>query len=225
VDYEEAVATAPAGWRHFSIADVERLPAHVRRRELARIPPGEPDDRVVRGLFWTLVYHLEPVRWDELSRAEPISPGLLESLPVDARLAVDVGAGSGRLTQHLLARGSRVVAVEPSAGLRRILAARMPRVETIAGWAESLPIADGCSELTAACGAFGPDEAILDELRRITAPGGVVALINPEQPEWFERHGWRRVVVAAAIAPEHGTWIDEFFGPPDPPHELVMTSV
>jgi SAM-dependent methyltransferase len=225
VDYEEAVDTAPPGWRHFSIADVERLPDAVRRRELGRVPPGEPDARVVRGLFWTLVYHLEPRWWDELANAEPISPGLLEALPGNVGLAVDVGAGSGRLTQHLAARSRRVIAVEPSAGLREILAARLPGVEPVSGWAEALPLDSASADLTAACGAFGPDETILDELRRITAPGGLVALISPEHPEWFERRGWRRVDVAPARVPEHPAWLDEFFGPPDPPHELVMLDI
>jgi SAM-dependent methyltransferase len=225
MDYEEAVVKAPPGWRHFSRADVDRLPRAVRERELARVPHGEPDERVVRGLFWTLVYHLEPEWWDALARVEPITPELLDALPRDVDLAVDVGAGSGRLTEHLVARCRRVIAVEPSAGLRDILHHRLPDVHAVAGWAESLALDDSCSRLTAACGAFGPDEGILNELRRVTASGGVVALISPEQPEWFERHGWRRVTVAPARVSEHARWLDDFFGPPDPPHELVMLTV
>jgi SAM-dependent methyltransferase len=225
VDYEEAVAKAPPGWRHFSIADLERLPEDVRSHELARIPPGEPDERVLRGLFWTLVYHLEPAWWDLLARAEPISPQLLDALPSDVGLAVEVGAGSGRLTEQLVVRSRRVIAVEPSAGLRDILARRLPGVEAIAGWAESLPCDDAVSDLTAACAAFGPDEKILAELRRVTAPGGVVALVSPERPEWFERHGWLRLTVPRAPVPEHEEWLDEFFGSPDPPHELVVMTV
>lgn len=225
MEYEEAVQKAPPGWRHFSLADVDRLPAEVRERELARIPPGEPDDRVVRGLFWTLVYHLEPRRWDELARAEPIAPDLIEVLPSGVEVAVDVGAGSGRLTEHLARRSRRVVAVEPAAGLRDILVARLPDVEAIPGWAEAIPLDDRCSGLTAACGAFGPDESVLAELRRITIRGGVIALISPEQPEWFASHGWRRVAVPPPRPPDHASWLDDFFGPPDPPHELVMLTV
>ncbi|HKW59983.1 MAG TPA: hypothetical protein VJR46_09560, partial [Candidatus Dormibacteraeota bacterium] len=101
----------------------------------------------------------------------------------------------------------------------------MPAVRALAGWAESLPLASACSQLTAACGALGPDPAVLAELRRVTAPGGVIALISPERPDWFETEGWRRVVVYAPAAPEHAAWLDEFFGPPDPPRELVMTTV
>ena len=225
MDFEQAVESAPPGWRHFTVQDIARLPRAVRDHEMARVPVGVAGERVVRGLFWTLVYHLEPEKWDELARHEPIHPKLLEALPDSAAVGVDVGAGSGRLTQHLVSRCERVIAVEPSAGLRGILSRRHPDVRTIAGWAESLPLEDRCAQLTAACGAFGPEPDVLSELRRITSPGGVIALISPESPEWFEAEGWNRISAQPLRAPDHPRWIDEFFGPLDPPHELVMTRV
>jgi len=225
VDFAEAVAKAPPGWRHFSVSDIARLPPAIRAHEMARVPAGEPDEDVVRFLFWTLVYHLEPEKWDELARHEPIHPNLVAALPDHVELAIDVGAGSGRLTDHLAARSSRTVAVEPSAGLRPLLSRRLPTVEAVAGWAENLPLADGSSELTAACGALGPDPIVLAELWRVTRRGGVIALINPEQPEWFAENGWKRVTAPALAAPEHPRWIDDFFGPLDPPRELVLQVV
>ncbi|MGH7764013.1 MAG: hypothetical protein ACREOM_06310, partial [Candidatus Dormibacteraceae bacterium] len=91
--------------------------------------------------------------------------------------------------------------------------------------AEALPLTDWCSQLTAACGLIGPDPAIMGELTRVTAPGGLIALISPESPEWFEAQGWRRVSMPPQPTPPHARWIDDFFGPPDPPHELVMWRV
>jgi SAM-dependent methyltransferase len=223
VDYEQAVATAPPGWRHFGIDDVARLPADVREREMARIPEGEPEERVLRALFWTFVYHLEPERWDELARHEPIDPALIEALPHGVQTGLDVGAGSGRLTAHLVGRCRQVIAVEPSQGLRELLRRRLPGVRALHGWAEALPVEDALCDLTAACGTLGPDPRVLDELRRVTAPGGTMALINPEQPEWFEAHGWRRLAVTPLPPPPHPRWIDEFFGPLDPPRELLTT--
>ncbi|TMD36441.1 MAG: class I SAM-dependent methyltransferase [Chloroflexi bacterium] len=225
MDYEEAVAKAPPGWRHFSIRDVARLPDAVRRREMARVPPDEREDRVVRALFWTLVYHLEPEKWGELARFEPIHPSLVEALPSGLDTAVDVGAGSGRLTAHLAARCRRVTAIEPSWGLLALLARRLPQVSPVAGWAEALPVGDHWAQLTASCAAFGPDPAVLAELRRVTAPGGLIALISPESPDWFEAHGWQRMTAPAIPAPDHPAWIDEFFGPLDPPHELLTLRV
>lgn len=223
MDYEQAVATAPPGWRHFSMADVERLPAEVQRRELARIPRGEPSERIVRALFWTFVYHLEPERWDDLARCEPIHPAVLEALPRNMGTGLDVGAGSGRLTAHLVERCERVIAVEPSEGLRALLAERVPLVRAEYGWSDELPLDDASCDLVAACGAVGPDPATVSELLRVTRLGGWVALVSPEQPEWFEDHGWRRITAPPIPPLPHPPWIDEFFGPPDPPHELLLT--
>jgi SAM-dependent methyltransferase len=225
MDFEEAVEKAPPGWRHFSAEDIARLPSAVREHELARIPPGESEERLLRALFWTLVYHLEPERWDELARHEPISTGLLDALPDRVHTALDVGAGSGRLTEHLVKRSARTIAVEPSAGLRGLLVRRLPRVRALAGWAERLPLRDGSAQLTAACGAFGPDPEILAELQRVTTPGGTIALVSPEQPDWFEAMGWRRIGVPPETPPHHPVWLDDFFGPLDPPHEMVLRVV
>jgi SAM-dependent methyltransferase len=225
LDFEEAVEQAPPGWRHFSVDDIARLPEAVSAHEMARVPTGEPEDRVLRALFWTLVYHLEPEKWDELARFEPIHPSLIDALPSGVDICLDLGAGSGRLTEHLVGRARTVIAVEPSAGLRSLLLRRLPAVNAVAGWAEALPFDDGCSQLTAACGAFGPDPPVLAEMRRVTAPGGHIALISPERPDWFEAQGWRRMTTPPLRVANHPRWIDDFFGPPDPPHELVMTRV
>ena len=223
VGYEQAVESAPPGWRHFTIDDVTRLPDDVRSREAARIPPGEPDERIVRAMFWPLVYHLEPEKWDELARYEPIHPAIVDALPRGVRHGLDVGAGSGRLTAHLVDRCDEVLAVEPSAGLRAILARRLPAVQVAHGWSDALPFPHSAFDLVAACGVIGPEPATLEELHRVTAPGGWIALVSPEEPEWFEANGWQRVSAQPTLAPAHPSWIDEFFGQLDPPHELVMT--
>ena len=97
MDFEEAVEKAPPGWRHFRVEDIDRLPSAVRAHELARVPRGETEERIVRWLFWTFVYHLEPDRWDELARHEPIAAGLLDALPQQVHTAIDgkLDEGSG----------------------------------------------------------------------------------------------------------------------------------
>jgi SAM-dependent methyltransferase len=235
MNYERAVEHAPPGWRKFVIEDLERLPAGVREHEMRSVP--DPDrrliagrdreaiDRVLRAFFWTFVYHLEPAGWDALAEVEPIHPQLLAALPRHARRGVDIGAGSGRLTRHLASRCDHVVGIEPAAGLRELIKQRLPTVEVVAGWADALPLQDRCSDLTAGCGVLGPEPDALRELERVTAIGGLIALISPECPEWFEGRGWRRVALARIAPPDHERWIDEFFGPPDPPHELIMKRV
>ena len=225
------MGAAPPGWKHFTPADIKRLPAAVLRHEMSRVPPEEQrlleqadpsaEERLVRAMFWPLVYHLEPQRWDELAQVEPIAPAIIDELPSAGR-ALDVGAGSGRLTRHLVHRAKHVAAVEPSLGLLGMLRSRLPQVCAIAAMAEALPLRDGWSQLTVAGGAFGPDAVVLGELERVTAPGGVLALINPEDPGWFAGHGWERRDVEPAAVMQHDAWIDQFFGPPDPPSVILI---
>ena len=235
MEYERTVETAPPGWRHFTIASVDRLPVSVRNHELARIPhaeldllavgDGEAGDRVLRALFWTLVYHLEPERWDALAMAEPIHPGVIAALPSARGRVLEIGAGSGRLTSHLAMQCPSMVAIEPSAGLARLLRSRLPDICVVAAWAEALPLPNGWSSLTAACGLVEPDTAVLGELERVTEIGGEIVLISPEQPDWFEGHGWRRLSFDPVPAPAHDGWIEGFFGPLDPPHEIVSRRI
>ena len=235
MDYEHAVASAPPGWRRFSPGSLDRLPPGIRKLELARVPPGElrelaagdpgATERVTKALFWTFVYHLEPALWDRLASAEPIHPGVLAAIEVPHGRVVDVGAGSGRLTAHLARAAREVVAVDLSRGLLRLLHASVPGAHTIVSGADTIPLRDGCADLTAACASFGPDHDALRELARITRTGGEMVLISPEAPAWFEARGWRRLAFEPMPAPPHESWIDEIFGPPDPPHELVTLRV
>lgn len=235
MDYERAVELAPPGWRQFGIEDVARLPLAVRHHELKSVPEperklleaGDPGavERVLRSLFWTFIYHLQPKLWDALAQVEPIHPDVIAALPAASRRCLDIGAGSGRLTQHLVSRCRHVVAVEPSAGLRAIMKDRHPAVEVVAGWADALPLEDRCSDLTAACGVIGPEPDVLLELERVTAANGVIALINPECPEWFEAHGWSRLTATKMAPVDHARWIDDFFGVPDSPRELLRRRV
>ncbi|MHB8588296.1 MAG: class I SAM-dependent methyltransferase [Candidatus Dormibacteraceae bacterium] len=235
MEYERAVESAPPGWRHFTMADLDRLPAAVRDHELARIPHAEREllaagdrevsERILRAFFWTLVYHLEPQRWDALALAEPIHPKVLAALPTARSRGLEIGAGSGRLTAHLAERCVSLIAIEPSAGLARLLRSRVPRIRVVAAWAEALPLPDGWAELTIACASLGPEATVLNELERVTEIGGEIMLISPEQPEWFEDHGWRRLSFDPLPAPSHDDWIESFFGRLDPPHALVSRTI
>ncbi|MCW2695682.1 MAG: SAM-dependent methyltransferase, partial [Modestobacter sp.] len=56
---------------------------------------------------------------------------------------LDLGAGTGLLTDQLLAAGHEVVAVDPSAPMLAQLAARLPEVEVLLGGAEEVPLPAG----------------------------------------------------------------------------------
>src|SRR3954453_19493255 len=75
--------------------------------------------------------------------AEAVERALSELGLARDSTVVDLAAGTGKLTRELVPRAGRVVAVEPSADMRRELAAVVPGVEAMEGTADSMPLADG----------------------------------------------------------------------------------
>jgi SAM-dependent methyltransferase len=229
VDYFQAASNAPPGWPRYSLDDVGRLPTQY----LAAVPPAEREaaargnteaaQRLRRALFWPMVYELEPELWDAVSQAEPIHPGILAKLEIGGRRVLEVAAGSGRLTVYLCPRAAELVCVEPSSGLRGILASRCPSADIRAGFFDVLPIVDAWADLTVSCASIPPDPGIVLELERATARGGVLALISPESPDWFQARGWERLRFnpTDVVIKPHDPELEAIFGPLDPPHELL----
>jgi hypothetical protein len=182
--------------------------------------------RLVRGLFWPLAYELAPEMWDRLASAEQISPQLLADLPADGALVLDVGAGTGRLAAALAPRAALTVAVEPSEPLRRRLRQRCPAIRVVAAHGHRLPIASASIDLVVSCATFGPDppvggEAVRAELERCGRPGGAVALVQPEEPAWWQDRGYTLLEYPAPevrLDPD----VEAFFGPGKPPRRLLI---
>jgi ubiquinone/menaquinone biosynthesis C-methylase UbiE len=132
-------------------------------------------------------------RWDAL-RAGFFSPAVRERAFAVADLragqtAADVGAGTGFLTEGLLARGLRVVAVDPSQAMLDALAAKLPAgapVERRLGWAEALPLPDGTLDHVFANMCLHhvetPPEAVA-EMARVLRPGGTLVLTDLDAHE------------------------------------------
>ena len=101
-----------------------------------------------------------------------------------ARRILDVGAGTGLLTEALVAAGHDVVAADVSADMLAELTARLPGVPTVVADAESLPLPDGDRDVIVAAQAahwFEPGAASREFLR-VLAPGGAVGFVwNTEE--------------------------------------------
>src|SRR5260370_9405344 len=117
-------------------------------------------------------------------------PGIVAKLEIDGRRVLEVAAGSGRLTLYLCPRAAELVCVEPSSGLRRILAVRCPSADVRAGFFHALPIVDGWADLTVSCASIPPHPGLVLELERATAHAGVPALIIPASHDWFQPPAW-----------------------------------
>jgi SAM-dependent methyltransferase len=114
-------------------------------------------------------------------RGRPGYPeGALDRLVEALRLGpssrlLDLGAGTGKLTRMLVARGLRPVAVEPVEAMRRALSG----VRVLAGVAEALPVREGSLDAVVCAQAFHWFDAprAAAEIRRALRPGGGVALL------------------------------------------------
>src|ERR1700728_217655 len=75
------------------------------------------------------------------------APDALDWLvPDGCGVAVDLAAGTGLFTRELIGRAARVVAVEPDARMREVLARRTPEVDVREGWGEAMPLPDASAD-------------------------------------------------------------------------------
>jgi SAM-dependent methyltransferase len=118
---------------------------------------------------------------------------------------LDLAAGTGKLTESLLPRGT-VVAVEPDPAMLAELRDRLPAVDAREGSAEQIPLPDGSVDAVLVGQAwhwFDPERAY-SEIARVLRPGGVLAALwngDDAHVEWvrgFHEAGrWKSHVVRA----------------------------
>ena len=118
---------------------------------------------------------------DAYERSRPSYPdeALDWLLPPGARRVLDLGAGTGKLTRSLVARGLEVVAVEPTPGMREQFARVLPDVELLDGTGESIPLPDAGVDAVLMAQAWhwvDPDTAS-PEVARVLRPGGRLGLL------------------------------------------------
>jgi len=189
--------TRPVDFRHrYSITDLSCLTDAERRRFLAG---ADADPQTNPAIAWELLYRLEPGLYDRLIKAERIHPAVIDWLPRRVPRIVEVGAGSGRLTTDLVDRCDELIAIEPAAPLRELLAAKLAaagqRLRVLDGFFDGLPVADRSANLVVACSAFTPDPAHggdigLEEMERVCAIGGRVVIVWPNRVEWLLERGY-----------------------------------
>jgi ubiquinone/menaquinone biosynthesis C-methylase UbiE len=107
---------------------------------------------------------------------------------------LEIGAGTGKLTEALVALGHDVHATDPDDAMLARLRARLPDVPTSVASAEQLPAADASYDVVVAGQAFHwfDHDVALPEIARVLRPGGQLALVwnkRDEQIPWVRKLG------------------------------------
>lgn len=118
------------------------------------------------------------------------TPAVAQAIVAELNLApsarvLDLAAGTGKLTRALVEAGLDVIAVEPQAPLRDILAASVGAERVLDGSAEQIPLpAESVDAVTVADAFHWFDQAAaLREIRRVLRPGGGLAVLRIS-PDW-----------------------------------------
>ena len=113
-------------------------------------------------------------------------------LPPGAKTVLDLGAGTGKLTRALAARGLEVFAVDPSANMLDQLRAAIPSATVSVGTAEDIPLADASVDAIVVGQAWHwvDQDAALPSVARVLRPGGTLGLvwnIRDDRVPWVQR--------------------------------------
>lgn len=133
---------------------------------------------------------------DRYDRARPSYPpeGVAWLVGTKPARVLELGAGTGKLTEQVVALGHEVVATDPDDRMLRLLNARVPAAHACSAAAECIPVASRSVDVVVAAQAFHWfDRArALPEIARVLRPGGVLAMVwnvRDEGIPWVRRLG------------------------------------
>lgn len=133
---------------------------------------------------------------DSYARARPPYPREAAAWLVGGPHAqvLELGAGTGLLTEQLSGVGHQVLATDPSEPMLRHLVRRLPRTPAVLATAERIPLRARSVDAVVAAQAFhwfDPDRT-LPEVARVLRPGGHLGLVwnrRDERIPWVKRLG------------------------------------
>jgi SAM-dependent methyltransferase len=174
-------------------------------------------------MFHMLDYDMEAARYDAtrggVPRARSAARAVLALLPERAATLLDVGCGTGLVSEFLTRPGLRVYGVDASPGMARVAAQRMGPA-LVLGDSRRLPFADASLDAVSAVWLLHllPDAPeVVAECARVLRPGGVFVTtvdkdmghdVDSDVDRLLAPHRVRRAHDTAArvlaVASEHG---------------------
>lgn len=129
-------------------------------------------------------------------RARPTYPRAAAAWAVGDQptTVLELGAGTGKLTEVLVSLGHDVHATDPDEQMLTVLRERLPEVRTSLASAEDIPAPDASYDVVVAAQAFHwfDHERAVPEIARVLKPGGRVALmwnVRDERIPWVRKLG------------------------------------
>lgn len=203
--------------------------AQARQQGLPQAERGAACRAVLENLYWELVYWKTPVEYDLLTAGEQVHLGALDLARVDGAVVLDAGAGAGRVTLPIARRARKVYAMDAAPSLLSLLegklaAANLRNVDLLRGVFRRVPLPDESVDAVVACSAFGIQEARggdcgLNELKRVTRPGGRIVIVWPGHADWYVRRGFRyttfpgRLTITFPTLEDAYAVVARFYGP------------
>jgi SAM-dependent methyltransferase len=139
-------------------------------------------------------YPQAAVRWALGQPGEPAGP---DEAALPGLRVLDLGAGTGKLTEVLLSLGAQVTAVEPDPDMLSELRRRLPRARALQGSAEAIPLPDSSVDAVL-CGQamhwFDMGRAIPEIARVLVSGGPLAGLWNADD----DRVAWVAALQAVA---------------------------
>src|SRR6185369_2719092 len=185
-------------WSYYRAGDANSFFAGIRpafEREVEALPQRSQDLAAVAEVLEERrrrsqdFFDRHARQWDDLVRTLLPMPEyrrqLLELVPEGATL-LEIGVGTGGLLTELAARASRVIGVDHSPVMldearRRLTAAGVNSIELRLGEMSHLPLPDAsvtCVVANMVLHHAADPPAVLDEIRRVLAPGGTLLLAD-----------------------------------------------